>query len=59
MQVGLEVGALVRLPAEPAWGLGQIQSIVGEKITVNFEHRGKIVLLGDRVLLELVAPDTL
>lgn len=51
----LEVGALVRHRAAPEWGLGQIQSIVGERITVNFEHAGKIVLRGD-VPLEVVEP---
>jgi hypothetical protein len=54
---GLEVGAIVRMPAEPDWGLGQVQSIVGSRITVNFEHCGKVVLLGDGASLELVAPD--
>ncbi len=58
MIFGLEVGAIVRLPAEPDWGLGQVQSIVGTRVTVTFEHRGKVVLLGDAVELELVAPDT-
>lgn len=57
MIYGLEVGAIVRMPAEPDWGLGQVQSIVGTRITVNFEHRGKVVLQGDGVTLELVAPD--
>ena len=57
MIYGLEVGALVRLPAEPDWGLGQVQSIVGARITVNFEHRGKVVLRGDGTTLELVALD--
>jgi hypothetical protein len=55
---GLEVGAIVRMPARPDWGLGQVQSIVGSRITVNFENSGKIVLQGENVLLELVAPDT-
>lgn len=59
MIYGLEVGALVRLPAEPDWGLGQVQSIVGDRVTVNFEHHGKTVLVGDAVVLELVSPDTL
>jgi hypothetical protein len=54
---GLEVGAIVRMPAEPEWGLGQVQSIVGSRITVNFEHRGKVVLQGDRASLELIALD--
>lgn len=57
MTYGIEVGALVRLPAEPEWGLGQVQSIVGNRITVNFEHCGKMTLLGDVVALELVSPD--
>jgi Protein of unknown function (DUF3553) len=54
---GLEVGAIVRMPAQPDWGLGQVQSIVGSRITVNFEHRGKVVLRGDGAALELVALD--
>ena len=55
---GLGVGAIVRMPAEPDWGLGQVQSIVGSRITVNFEHRGKVVLQGDHVSLELVAAES-
>ena len=51
----LEVGALVRLPERPDWGLGQIQSIIGGRITVNFEEAGKQVLIAERVELELVA----
>ena len=58
MIYGIEVGAIVRKPDAPDWGLGQVQSIVGHKITVNFEHRGKIVLIGDDVSLELVSSDT-
>ena len=57
MIYGLEVGAIVRMPAEPDWGLGQVQSIVGSRITVNFEHRGKVVLQGESVSLVLVAHD--
>ena len=59
MMSGIEVGALVRLKARPEWGLGQIQSIIGDRITVNFEHCGKTVLVGGQVDLELVAPDHL
>lgn len=50
----LEVGAVVRHRACPDWGLGQVQSIIGERITVTFEHRGKVVLQGESVPLELV-----
>ena len=56
-QAFLEVGAIVRHRIEPEWGLGQIQSMIGARITVNFEHRGKVVLHGDDLPLELVAPD--
>lgn len=34
-------GALVRHPNQPDWGTGQVQSAVGDRITVNFEHAGK------------------
>jgi len=53
----LEVGAIVRHRIRPEWGLGQIQSIIGPRVTVNFEHRGKVVLHGDDLPLELVAPE--
>lgn len=52
----LEVGALVRHRQAPDWGLGQVQSIVGTRITVNFEHHGKVVILGGEQL-EMVSPD--
>lgn len=41
----------MRHPGKPDWGLGQVQSVVGQKITVNFEHAGKIVIDGSRILL--------
>lgn len=34
----------VRHPAQPDWGLGQVQSVVGPKVTVNFEEAGKVVV---------------
>ena len=52
-----EVGAIVRHPTCPEWGVGQVQSIIGNRITVNFEHRGKVVLQGEEILLELVSRD--
>lgn len=50
----LEPGMLVRHPARPDWGMGQVQSRIGRRITVNFEHAGKVVIDGERVSLELV-----
>ena len=31
----------MRHPGEPDWGVGQVQSAVGDRVTVNFEHAGK------------------
>jgi len=56
-QAFLEVGSVVRHRTQTGWGLGQIQSIIGSRVTVNFENRGKVVLHGDDLPLELVSPD--
>lgn len=45
----LEPGNLVRHPGQPDWGLGQVQSVIDNKITVNFEHAGKVVIDGSRI----------
>jgi hypothetical protein len=47
----LEPGMLVRHPQAPDWGLGQVQSKIGDRITVNFEHQGKVVIDGRQVEL--------
>ena len=47
----LEPGMLVRNPAAAEWGLGQVQSVIGPRVTVNFEHVGKQVIDGRRVCL--------
>ena len=39
-----EPGMFVRHPGQPDWGLGQVQSNVRGKVTVNFEHCGKVVI---------------
>lgn len=49
-----EPGILVQLVSQLDWGIGQVQSVMGEKVTVNFEHRGKVVLNIDRVELILL-----
>ncbi|TAJ72903.1 MAG: DUF3553 domain-containing protein [Phenylobacterium sp.] len=53
----LEPGVLVRHPAEPDWGLGQVQSVVGRKVTVNFENAGKRTIDAGVVTLVFVADD--
>ena len=52
----LEPGMLVRHPNAPEWGLGQVQSVIGARITANFEHAGKRVIDGEKVTL-LIVPD--
>lgn len=47
----LEPGMLVRHPAQPDWGLGQVQSNIGGRITVNFENAGKVVIDGRHIEL--------
>jgi len=52
----LEPGMFVRHPRQPDWGLGQVQSNVGGRITVNFEHAGKVAIDGSRVDLIIEFP---
>jgi hypothetical protein len=40
----LEPGMMVRHPSQPDWGLGQVQSNINGRATVNFEHAGKVVI---------------
>ena len=42
-------GMLVRHPDQPDWGVGQVQSNIGGKITVNFREKGKVVIDSFRV----------
>lgn len=50
----LQPGNFVRHPSYPDWGLGQVQSNVEGRVTVNFEHAGKQVIDSRYVTL---APD--
>jgi len=47
----------VRHPAKPDWGIGQVQSVVGDRITVNFEHAGKVLINAAVILLEVIDED--
>lgn len=49
----LQPGQLVRHPGQPDWGLGQVQSVIGERITVNFENVGKVVINGSVIALRV------
>jgi hypothetical protein len=48
-----EPGHYVRHPQKPEWGLGQVQSAIGPRVTVMFENAGKVVIDVDVVALEL------
>ncbi len=50
----LAPGCFVRHPERPDWGLGQVQSVVGKRITVNFENAGKCLIDGDVIALDVV-----
>jgi hypothetical protein len=54
MSLLLQPGMLVRHPERPEWGLGQVQSSIGTRVTVNFEEMGKMVLDTRHVRLEWV-----
>ncbi len=47
----LEPGAIVRHPQQPDWGLGQVQSNIQARVTVNFREQGKVVIDSSRVAL--------
>jgi Protein of unknown function (DUF3553) len=52
----LSPGDFVRHPGRPDWGLGQIQSMIGHRITVNFENAGKVLIDGTVIELEPAEP---
>lgn len=52
----LEPGMFVRHPQQPDWGMGQVQSNIAGRVTVNFENAGKVVVMSEFVILEQVFP---
>ena len=51
MQYDLEPGNFVINPSQKSWGIGQVQSIINDKVTVNFENVGKKVINAKNVEL--------
>jgi len=51
MNETLVPGDYVRHPDCPDWGLGQIQSVTRNRITVNFEQKGKQLINGALISL--------
>jgi hypothetical protein len=44
MIIDFEPGDKVVNPSNKDWGIGQVQSIINEKVTVNFQNVGKKVI---------------
>ena len=54
MQYDLEPGNFVVNPSQKEWGIGQVQSIIKNKATINFQNVGKQVINLENVNLEKV-----
>ncbi len=52
MILDFEPGDKVINPNNKDWGIGQVQSIIKEKVTVNFENVGKKVINAENIELE-------
>ncbi len=51
MILDYEPGDFVINPNNKDWGIGQIQSIINDKVTVNFENSGKKVINAKEIIL--------
>ena len=47
-------GDIVINPKNRSWGIGQIQSVIKNKVTVNFENVGKKVINSKEINLERI-----
>ena len=54
MFLNYEPGDFVINPKNRDWGLGQIQSIIKNKVTVNYENVGKKVINSETIILEKI-----
>ena len=54
MILDYEPGEKVIHPNNKDWGIGQVQSIIKEKITVNFQNVGKKVINAENIELEKI-----
>ena len=54
MFFNFEPGDYVINPKNKNWGVGQVQSIINGKITVNFENVGKKVINSKKIVLEKI-----
>ena len=54
MDTRLVPGAMVRHPDKLEWGIGQVQSVIKNRVTVNFENAGKISINANVVELSIM-----
>ena len=54
MFLDYDPGDFVINPQNKGWGVGQIQSIIKNKVTVNFENAGKKVINSEEIVLERI-----
>ncbi len=54
MFLNYEPGDYVIYPNYKEWGIGQIQSIIKNKVTVNFENVGKKVINANKIILKKI-----
>ena len=54
MILDIEPGDKVVNPSNKDWGIGQVQSIINDKVTVNFENAGKKVIISSNIELRKV-----
>ena len=54
MILDFEPGDKVFNPKNKNWGIGQVQSIIKTKITVNFENAGKKVINAENIELKRI-----
>jgi uncharacterized protein DUF3553 len=53
----IEPGMRVRHPDRPDWGDGQVQSVIGDRVTVNFTEAGKVLVNAAIVELTIISDD--
>jgi hypothetical protein len=54
MFLNYEPGDFVINPKNTSWGTGQIQSVIKNKVTVNFENVGKKVINSEEIILDRI-----
>jgi len=54
MFLNYDPGDYVINPKYRDWGIGQIQSVINNKVTVNFENVGKKVINSKKIILEKI-----